>query len=71
MQKWQRRLNWLERRLADGCRLDRNIRELIGAQPFDRFKDLIDEELEKAKKSGVAAAQYYHVTVEEKGAQHD
>jgi len=34
VQKWQRRLNWLEMRLADGCRLDRNIRELIAAQPF-------------------------------------
>ena len=34
VQKWQRRLNWLEMRLADGCRLDRNIRKLIGAQPF-------------------------------------
>jgi len=34
VQKWQRRLNWLERRLADGCRLDRNMRELITAQPF-------------------------------------
>ena len=27
-------LNWLEMRLADGCRLDRNIKELIAAQPF-------------------------------------
>jgi len=34
IQKWQRRLNWLEMRLADGCRLDRNIAELVAAQPF-------------------------------------
>lgn len=34
VRKWQRRLNWLEMRLADGCRLDRNIKELIAAQPF-------------------------------------
>ena len=34
VQRWQRRLNWLEMRLADGCRLDRPIRELIAAQPF-------------------------------------
>jgi ubiquinone/menaquinone biosynthesis C-methylase UbiE len=34
VQKWQRRLNWLERRLAAGCRLDRNIKERIAAQPF-------------------------------------
>lgn len=32
--KWQRRLNWLEMRLADGCRLDRNIRELVERRPF-------------------------------------
>jgi ubiquinone/menaquinone biosynthesis C-methylase UbiE len=34
VQKWQRRLNWLEMRLADGCRLDRDIRRLVTAQPF-------------------------------------
>lgn len=34
VQKWQRRLNWLEMRLADGCRLDRDMRALIAAQPF-------------------------------------
>lgn len=34
VQKWQRRLNWLERHLADGCHLDRDIRALIAAQPF-------------------------------------
>jgi ubiquinone/menaquinone biosynthesis C-methylase UbiE len=34
VQKWQRRLNWLETRLADGCRLDRAIDAIVGAQPF-------------------------------------
>ena len=34
VQKWQRRLNWLQMRLADGCRLDRDIRGLVTAQPF-------------------------------------
>jgi ubiquinone/menaquinone biosynthesis C-methylase UbiE len=34
VQKWQRRLNGLERRLADNCRLDRNVRSLVGKQPF-------------------------------------
>jgi ubiquinone/menaquinone biosynthesis C-methylase UbiE len=34
VQAWQRRLGWLEMRLADGCRLDRNIRELVAACPF-------------------------------------
>ena len=34
VQKWQRRLNWLEMRLADGCCLDRDIKGLVAAQPF-------------------------------------
>ncbi|HET6574082.1 MAG TPA: class I SAM-dependent methyltransferase [Fimbriiglobus sp.] len=34
VQKWQRRLNRLEMWLADGCRLDRDIRGLVTAQPF-------------------------------------
>ncbi len=34
VQKWQRRLNWLQMRLAEGCRLDRNIRAIVAAQPF-------------------------------------
>jgi ubiquinone/menaquinone biosynthesis C-methylase UbiE len=34
VQKWQRRLNWLEMLLADGCHLDRNMKELVAAQPF-------------------------------------
>jgi ubiquinone/menaquinone biosynthesis C-methylase UbiE len=34
VQRWQRRLNWLEMRLADGCRLDRDIGGLVTAQPF-------------------------------------
>ncbi len=38
VQKWQRRRNWLERRLADGCRLDRDIWALVGAQPFSAIE---------------------------------
>jgi ubiquinone/menaquinone biosynthesis C-methylase UbiE len=34
VQKWQRRLNGLQRRLAGGCHLDRDIRALVSAQPF-------------------------------------
>jgi SAM-dependent methyltransferase len=34
VQKWQRRLNWLEMRLGDGCHLDRNMEALIARQPF-------------------------------------
>jgi ubiquinone/menaquinone biosynthesis C-methylase UbiE len=33
VQKWQRRLNWLQRIVA-GCRLDLNVRELLIHQPF-------------------------------------
>jgi ubiquinone/menaquinone biosynthesis C-methylase UbiE len=34
VQRWQRRLNWLQQRLGDGCRLDRNIGDLVRQQPF-------------------------------------
>lgn len=44
-----------------------NGRYLSGAQPFDRFKTLIDEELGKAKKSGIAKADYYEKGVVGKG----
>jgi ubiquinone/menaquinone biosynthesis C-methylase UbiE len=35
---WQRHLNWLEMRLADGCRLDRDIRGIVTAQPFSSVR---------------------------------
>jgi ubiquinone/menaquinone biosynthesis C-methylase UbiE len=38
VQKWQHRLNWLQMRLADGCHLDRNMKELIAAQPYSSVK---------------------------------
>ncbi|MGD9724028.1 MAG: class I SAM-dependent methyltransferase [Pirellulales bacterium] len=34
VQRWQRRLNGLERLIADNCHLDRDIRALVGRQPF-------------------------------------
>jgi ubiquinone/menaquinone biosynthesis C-methylase UbiE len=34
VQTWQRRLNRLHVRLANGCHLDRNIKALVAAQPF-------------------------------------
>ncbi len=50
VQRWQHRLNWLQRLLADGCRLDRNIKELVTAQPFSSVE--IDEHyLEKSPKT--------------------
>jgi ubiquinone/menaquinone biosynthesis C-methylase UbiE len=34
VQRWQRRLNWLQMLVGDGCRLDRNVKELVAGQPF-------------------------------------
>ena len=34
VRRWQRRLNGWEMRLADGCRLDRDIRRIVTARPF-------------------------------------
>ena len=50
VQKWQRRLNGLERLLADNCHLDRNIRGLIEQQPFQSVK-LAEFYLEKTPKT--------------------
>lgn len=38
IQKWQRRLNWLQRHLADNCHLDRNMREIALSQPFSKVQ---------------------------------
>jgi len=48
--KWQRRLNWLQTRLGDGCRLDRNIKELVAAQPFSAVESA-EFYLEKSPKT--------------------
>jgi ubiquinone/menaquinone biosynthesis C-methylase UbiE len=48
VQKWQHRLNWLEMRLADGCHLDRNIKEIVGSQ-FSKL-DVKECYLEKTPK---------------------
>jgi ubiquinone/menaquinone biosynthesis C-methylase UbiE len=50
IQKWQRRLNWLVMRLADGCHLDRNMKELVAAQPFSSF-EMEEFYLEKTPKT--------------------
>jgi ubiquinone/menaquinone biosynthesis C-methylase UbiE len=34
VQRWQRRLNWLQQRIGDGCRLDRNMQAIVRSQPF-------------------------------------
>lgn len=34
VQKWQRRLNWLQQRLGDNCHLDRDIPRIVRTQPF-------------------------------------
>ena len=45
-----------------------NGRFLSGAQPFASFKKLIDEELAKAKKSGMSGKDYYAKSIVAKGA---
>src|SRR5205823_11176921 len=50
VRKWQRRLNWLEMRLADGCHLDRDIKELVTAQPFASV-EINESYLEKVPKT--------------------
>jgi ubiquinone/menaquinone biosynthesis C-methylase UbiE len=50
VQKWQHRLNGLHMRLADGCHLDRNITELIAAQPFASV-EVEESYLEKTPKT--------------------
>jgi ubiquinone/menaquinone biosynthesis C-methylase UbiE len=50
VQKWQRRLNWLEMRLADGCHLDRNMRELVAVQAFSSV-DVEEFYLERTPKT--------------------
>ena len=44
-----------------------NGRFLSGAQPFEAFKTIIDEELKKAQASGIAKGDYYAKAVEQKG----
>ncbi|MEX2112023.1 MAG: class I SAM-dependent methyltransferase [Pirellulales bacterium] len=41
VQKWQHRLTGLERLIADNCHLNRDIRELVGQQPYREAR--IDE----------------------------
>jgi ubiquinone/menaquinone biosynthesis C-methylase UbiE len=38
VQKWQRRLNRLQMLAGDGCHLDRNITNLVAAQPFSSIE---------------------------------
>lgn len=45
-----------------------NGRFLSGAQPFENFQKVIDEELAKAKASGISKKDYYAQVVEAKGA---
>ena len=44
-----------------------NGRYLSGAQPFPAFDALIQEELKKAKGSGIAKAEYYNKAIVGKG----
>jgi len=49
IQKWQRRMNWLQSLLGDGCKLDRNIKELVAAQSYAAI-DSREHYLEKMPK---------------------
>ena len=50
VQRWQRRLNWLQARLGDGCRLDLDMQKLVAAQPFSKI-EIQRFYLEKAPKT--------------------
>lgn len=50
VQKWQHRLNRLEMWLADGCRLDRNVRQRVAALPF-RSIELTEFDLEQTPRT--------------------
>src|SRR5262245_39889632 len=50
VEKWQRRLNWLQQWLGDGCHLDRNMQELVATEPFSST-DLDEFYLEKTPKT--------------------
>ena len=34
IQRWQRRLNWIQKRVGDGCRLDLDVKAVVREQPF-------------------------------------
>jgi ubiquinone/menaquinone biosynthesis C-methylase UbiE len=38
IQRWQRRLNWIQKRVGDGCRLDLDVEAVVGGQPFRELK---------------------------------
>lgn len=38
VQRWQRKLNWLQRRFGGNCHLDRPIRTIIAEQPFENVE---------------------------------
>ena len=48
--KWQRRLNWLQGKIADGCRLDLDVRGLLASQPFE-FVEMDNFYMEKTPRT--------------------
>lgn len=38
VRKWQSRLNWLQSKVGDGCRLDLDVRALLETQPYDSIE---------------------------------
>jgi ubiquinone/menaquinone biosynthesis C-methylase UbiE len=49
VQKWQRRMNWLQSLLGDGCKLDRDIKQIVAGQPYSTI-DSREQYLEKMPK---------------------
>jgi ubiquinone/menaquinone biosynthesis C-methylase UbiE len=50
VQKWQHRLNWLQMRMANGCRLDRDMRALVAQVSFKSI-EMNEFYLEKTPKT--------------------
>jgi ubiquinone/menaquinone biosynthesis C-methylase UbiE len=50
VRKWQRRMNLLQRRLADNCHLDRDIKSLVSDQRFANL-ELLEFYLERAPRT--------------------
>ena len=50
VQKWQHRLNGIQRWFGDGCNLNRNIREIVDTQPFSKV-DSMEMYLQKMPKT--------------------
>jgi hypothetical protein len=60
VQRWQRRLNPIQRLLGDGCRLDLDVPAIVGSQPF---ADIRFDRLEMERVPGTHGTIYRGVAV--------